>query len=192
MAATYCTAATLKASLGVGTLYDSYTWIEDTCQTAQDLLNGFLWFDSVPVTGTRLDSNVATVVLGSANPYAVGQAVTITAAGSIYNGAQTITGVGANYITFAKTNADLPLIRVAPSGTCTAADTKTATYAATPAVNTAALILATAIWQARFTPGTGGVSVDGYTPSPFRMSNTLIASIRGLIANYLSPASMVG
>ena len=45
MPATYVTAATLKASLGVGTLYDSYTWIEDTCQAAQDLINSFLWFD---------------------------------------------------------------------------------------------------------------------------------------------------
>jgi hypothetical protein len=51
MPATYVTAATLKASLGVGTLYDSYTWIEDTCQTAEDLINKFLWFDSAPVVG---------------------------------------------------------------------------------------------------------------------------------------------
>jgi len=190
--ATYVTKATLRASLGVGTLYDAYTWEEDTCQTAEDLLNGFLWFDRVPVTGTRLDSNVATVILGAYTPYAVGQSVTIAAAGATFNGAQTITGVGANYLTFAKTASDAPLIRVMPFGTATAADTKTATYAATPAINAAALILAQAIWQARFTPGTGGMSVDGYTPSPFKMSNTLIASIRGLIANYLSPASMVG
>jgi hypothetical protein len=190
--ATYVTAATLKASLGVGTLYDSYTWIEDTCQTAQDLLNGFLWFDSVPVVATRLDSNVAKVYLSTPHDFAVGQSVTIAASGSTYNGAKTITGVGTEYITFAQTAANLPLIRVAPFGSCTAADTKTATYAATPAVNAAALILAQAIWQARFTPGTGGVSVDGYTPSPFRMSNTLIASIRGLIANYLAPNAMVG
>jgi hypothetical protein len=54
MPATYVTAATLKASLGVGTLYDSYTWIEDTCQAAQDLINGFLWFDNAPVVGTAL------------------------------------------------------------------------------------------------------------------------------------------
>ena len=192
MPATYPTAATLKASLGVGTLYDSYTWIEDTCQTAQDLLNGFLWFDSVPVVATQLNSNVAKVYLSAPHNYAVGQTVTIAAAGSTYNGAQTITGAGTDYITFAKVATDAPLIRVVPFGSCTGADTKTATYANTPAVQAAALILAQAIWQARFTPGTAGVSVDGYSPSPFRMSNTLIASIRGLIANYLDPNAMVG
>lgn len=192
MAATYVTAATLKASLGVGTLYDAYTWIEDTCQTAEDLINGFLWFDSVPVTGTRLDSNVATVILGVNHGFAVGQSVTIAAAGSTYNGAQTITGVGANYITYAKTASDAPLIRVMPFGKATAADTKTATYANTPAVNAAALMLAENIWTSRFSTQNGGTSVDGYSPSPFKMSNTLMASIRGLLAPYLSPASMVG
>ena len=77
MAATYVTAATLKSSLGVGTLYDSYTWIEDTCQAAQDLINGFLWFDAAPVVGTSLVSNVATVSLANPGIFTTGQSVTI-------------------------------------------------------------------------------------------------------------------
>jgi len=152
MPATYVTAATLKASLGVGTLYDSYTWIEDTCQTAQDLINGFLWFDSAPVVGTALVSNVATVMI--ANP-------------GLFTTGQTVTVAGGD-------------------------DTKTATYANTPAINAAALMLAENIWTSRFSTQNGGVSVDGYSPSPFKMSNTLMASIRGLLAPYLSPNAMVG
>jgi hypothetical protein len=36
------------------------------------------------------------------------------------------------------------------------------------------------------------MGVDGYSPSPFRMSNTLMASVRGLLAPYLNPSAMIG
>jgi hypothetical protein len=214
MPATYVTAATLKSSLGVGTLYDSYTWIEDTCQAAQDLINGFLWFDAAPVVGTALVSNVATVMLANPGIFAVGQSVTIAGAGSTFNGAYTITGTvpyaapnlslpgyafnidqyqrGYSFIQYAKTASDQNFRRVLPYGTATGDDTKTASYANTPAINAAALILAENIWTARFSTQNGGTGVDGYSPSPFKMSNTLIASIRGLLANYLNPSAMVG
>ena len=217
MAATYVTAATLKASLGVGTLYDSYTWIEDTCQAAEDLINGFLWFDNVPVVGTALVSNVATVMVASPGIFTTGQSVTIAGAGTTFNGTYTITGTipfstgtsnilpafnmqlnywqfpqGYSYIQYAKTASDQNFRRVLPYGTAAGTDTKTATYANTPAINAAALILAENIWTARFSTQNGGTGIDGYSPSPFKMSNTLIASIRGLLANYLNPSAMVG
>jgi hypothetical protein len=214
MAATYVTAATLKASLGVGTLYDSYTWIEDTCQAAQDLINGFLWFDVAPVVGTALSTNVATVMVANPGIFAVGQSVTIAGAGTTFNGAYTITGTvpyavpnlslpgyafnmnnyprGYSFIQYAKVAADQTFRRVLPYGTATGDDTKTATYANTPAINAAALMLAENIWTSRFSTQNGGTSVDGYSPSPFKMSNTLMASVRGLLAPYLSPAAMVG
>ena len=217
MPATYVTAATLKASLGVGTLYDSYTWIEDTCQAAQDLINGFLWFDSAPVVGTTLQNNVATVMVANSAIFSTGESVTLSGCGSTFNGTYTITGTipwsagtansfpsislnrynfdypsGYSFIQFAKTAANQNFRRVLPYGTALGDDTKTTTYANTPAINAAALILAENIWTARFSTQNGGTSVDGYSPSPFKMSNTLIASIRGLLANYLSPAGMVG
>lgn len=211
MAATFVTAATLKASLGVGTLYDSYSWIEDTCQAAQDLINSFLWYDSAPVVGTALTDNVATVMLANPGIFGVGESVVIAGSGSTFNGTFTITGTvpypapslsvpgynfdwprGYSYIQFAKTASNQTFRRVLPYGSVTGTDTKTATYANTPAINAAALILAEAIWTARFSTQNGGTSVDGYSPSPFKMSNTLMASIRGLLAPYLSPMAMLG
>ena len=217
MPATYVTAATLKASLGVGTLYDSYTWIEDTCQAAQDLINGFLWFDSAPVVGTALVNNVATVMIANPGLFTTGESVTVAGAGSTFNGTFTITSTlpfssgttnllpafnfqlnyyqypqGYSFIQYAKTASDQNFRRVVPSGTMTGTDTKTTAYASTPAINAAALMLAENIWTSRFSTQAGGVSVDGYSPSPFKMSNTLMASIRGLLAPYLSPNAMVG
>jgi hypothetical protein len=53
-------------------------------------------------------------------------------------------------------------------------------------------MLAVDIWQARQVSQTGGVSVDGLTANPYRMGNNLMGKIRGLLAPYTSPSSMVG
>jgi len=46
MAATYVTVAQLRSVLGVGTLYSDAD-LESACQTAQDILNQYLWFNSI-------------------------------------------------------------------------------------------------------------------------------------------------
>jgi hypothetical protein len=215
MAATYVTAATLKASLGVGTLYDSYTWIEDTCQTAEDLINQFLEFDSAPVVAASLTNNVATLVLANSGIFVTGQTITVSACGSIYNGSKVITGTfpapsgniasltmrtwpynnfptGYSYVQYAKTNADDPYHLIKPYGTALGPDTKTFSYANTVAIQAAALMLAENIWTSRFSTQNGASGIDGYTPSNFKMSNTLMASVRGLLAPYLNATAMIG
>ena len=211
MAASYTTMQELRDSLGIGTLYTD-PQVEECCQTAQDLINSLLWFNEDAVVATGLASNVGTAVIATTTPFIVGQTVTIAASGSTYNGARVITGtgpyysstttlilpyrpgypVGYQYIRFALTGTDETLHLVQPYGTMTGPDDKTASYATTAAIRSASLVLATNIWQSRQSTQNGAVGIDGYSPSPFRMSNTLMASIRGLLAPYLSPQSMVG
>ena len=216
MAATYVTVAELRANLGIGTLYTDAT-LDEVCQAAQDQINSFLWFDSAPVVGTALVSNVATVMLANPGIFTVGETVTIAGAGSTFNGAYTITGTipfstgtanilpafnlqlsywqnpqGYSFIQYAKTADNQNFRRVLPYGTATGADTKTATYVNTASVREAAMILAVDIFQARQVSQTGGVSIDNFNPSPYRMGNTMIGKIRGLLAPYMSPNSMVG
>ena len=85
MAATYITAAELKANLGIGSLY-SDTIVEEVCQTSEDLINSYLWFDSVPVVGASIYNNTATVILSTPGSYVTGQSITFTGCGSTYNG----------------------------------------------------------------------------------------------------------
>jgi hypothetical protein len=216
MAATYVTVAELRSNLGIGTLYSDST-VEECCQAAQDQINSFLWFDSAPVVGTALVSNVATVMLANPGLFTVGESVTIAGAGSTFNGTYTITATlpfstgttnllpafnmqlnyyqqpqGYSFIQFAKTAADQNFRRVVPSGTATGEDTKTATYVNTASVRQSAMILAVDIWQARQVSQTGGVGLDGFSPSPYRMGNSMIGKIRGLLAPYMNPNSMVG
>ena len=211
MAATYTTMQELRDSMGIGTLYSDAT-VEECCQTSQDLINSFLWFNAAPVVAAGLGSNVATVVISSPGQYVTGQSVTIAASGATYNGTRTITGTGPypitsttlflpsryqyplgyQYLQFAITASDDAMHLVAPYGSMTGPDTKTAAYAATAAIRSASLILATNIWQSRQSVQNGAMGIDGYQMSPFRMSNSLMASIRGLLAPYLSPNTMVG
>ena len=216
MAATYVTMQELRDNLGIQSLY-SNTTVEECCQAAEDQINAFLWFDSAPVVGTALVSNVATVMLANPGIFTVGETVTISGAGSTFNGTYTITATvpfstgsanllpafnlqlnyyqnpqGYSFIQYAKTAADQNFRRVLPSGKALGADTKTASYATTASVREAAMVLAVDIWQARQVSQTGGVTVDGFSPSPYRMGNSLLGKVRGLLAPYMSPNSMVG
>lgn len=211
MAATYVTKQELIDNLGIGTLYPDAD-VESVCQTAEDLLNQFLWFNTAPVVATGISGNIATVVVASPGIFVVGQSVTISASGGVFNGTRTITGVGPSpipnnanwagypynyprgyqYLQFAIVNADIAMHQVQPYGKMSGPDDKTASYALTGGVRQAAMILAVSIWQSRQSTQSGGMSVDGFSPSPFKMSNTLMASIRGLIAPYMTPNSMVG
>lgn len=216
MAATYVTEQELRDNLGIQDLY-SDSVVEEVCQTAQDIINQFLWFDSAPVVGTTLQNNIATVMIANPMLFTTGQSVTLSGCGSTFNGTYTITGTlpwsagttnlipslawntsawnwpsGYSFIQFAKTASNANFVRVVPYGKAEGADTKTQAYAATPAVREAAMILAVDIWQARQVSQTGGVSVDGFSPNPYRMGNSMIGKIRGLIAGYMSPMSMIG
>jgi hypothetical protein len=214
--ATYVTEAELRANLGIENLYSSDI-VETCCQAAQDLLNQYLWFDSASVVATSLQSNVATVMIANPAIFSIGQSVTLSGCGSTFNGAYTITGTlpwssnstlsipsiawstfafnypnGYSFIQFAKTAANANFTRVLPYGSAVGVDTKTNTYANTPSIREAAMILAVDIFQARQVSQTGGVSIDGFSPSPYRMGNSMIGKIRGLIAGYTNPNTMVG
>jgi hypothetical protein len=216
MAASYVTVAQLRSNLGIGTLYSDAD-LESICQTSEDLLNSYLWFNNAPVVGTSISNNVATVVLANPGIFTTGQSVTISAAGSTYNGSYTLTGSfpgttvpaslatafwttyafstypnGYSMIQYAKTASDDPFHRILPYGLATGPGFKTAAYNVVPAVNQAAMIIAVDIFQARQVSQNGGNGMDGMSPNRYAMGYQLINRVRGLIAPYSSPNTMVG
>jgi len=217
MAATYVTSDELRSVLSVGTLYPDSD-LELACQTAEDTLNQYLWFNQLPVIGGTVQNNVVTVVVSAQVGFTAGQSVTVANCGAKFDGTHTITatypwsqGSGTfpfftyyfpyNYYSFPRgysilqwsdTHADQNYQLIVPYGTVSGVDTKDSTYASTPAIRQAALMLAVDVWQARQSPSSGGVSVDGITPSPYRLGNTMLAKVRGLIAPYMNPRAMVG
>jgi len=188
------TIAELRTALGVGSLYADAT-LQEVCDAADNVLLPFIWANN---TNNVAHSNTATTgTLYFDEPvtytFYVGQTVTISGNGSKHNGSKTLTEVGEYSITYAITggnNTPAPYHPVNPYGTVAAE-----TYldpSTIPSIQEAALMISIDIWQSRQAPSSGGVTIDGYTPSPYRMGNTLMARVRGLLSPYLDPRSMVG
>ncbi len=216
MPATFVTKAELRANLGIGSLYSDAT-VEEVCQTAEDIIKQYLWYNDAPVVAAGLQNNVATLVLANPGIFVKGQSVAIEGCGSTYGGNHVITGTipginipvsittafwsfftnyswpnGYSFIQFAKVHANDPFHRIIPSGKASGQDTKEDDYSVVPAIREAAMILAVDIFQARQTPQTGGVGMDGISASPYKMGYQLVNRIRGLIQPYAAPASLVG
>ena len=186
------TVAELRTALGVGTLYADAV-LQEVCDAADNVLLPFLWKNEQPIIAHGNTGTVGTVYFNEdiRNVFYVGQSVTISNAGTKYNGTKTITAVGTKNFSITTTHtSDNPYHVVEPYGTA-AAETYI-DYTTIPAIQEASLMIAIDIWQSRQAPSSGGVSIDGYTPSPYRMGNTLLARVRGLLASYLDPRSMVG
>jgi hypothetical protein len=216
MAAAMVTMAELRSNLGIGTLYSDAT-VEECCQSAEDLIQGYLWHNDAPVVATSISNNVATLVLSNPGIFTTGQSITVSNCGATYNGTYTLTGSfpgttvpasigtmfwstyalssypnGYSFIQYAKTAANENFHFVKPYGRALGPEHKAQAYTATPAIREAAMIVAVDIWQSRQVSQTGGVGMDGITASPYRMGYQLINRVRGLIQPYSSPNSLVG
>ena len=195
MAATYVTEAELRTVLGIGSLYTS-TVVEEVCQSAENVIKGYLWFNNTPNIGhanTASPNATGTLYFGLPHAFYVGQTVVISGNGSHHNGSKTITGKTDRTITYAISGNNItaaPYHPVAPLGSV--AGETYVDFSIVPEIREATLMVAVDIWQARQLSSTGGVAPDGYSPSPWRMSASLVAKVRGLIANYLNPNGLVG
>ena len=190
----YTTVAELRSALGVGTLYADAT-LQEACDAADDVLIPFLWNNTSFNIAHSNTETTGTLYFNFSveDVFYVGQTVVITANAAHHNGNKTITSLGRDSITYAITgnnNTPAPYHPVNPSGNVSAESYTD--YSTIPAIQEASLMIAIAIWQARQAPSGQGMSVDGFTPSPFTMSNTLLARVRGLLAPFLDPRSMVG
>ena len=189
----YTTVAELRTALGVGSLYNDAT-LQEVCDAADNVLIPFLWTNDNFNVGHSNTTTEATLYFDEVvtNTYYVGQSVVITKNGSPFNGTKTITGVGEYIITYAVTGSPTAseYHPVVPYGVISGVTQNT--YSTIPAIQEASLMISIDIWQSRQAPSSGGVTIDGYQPSPYRMGNTLLARVRGLLAPYLDPRSMVG
>jgi len=185
------TVASLRSTLGVGTLYNDAT-LQSVCDAADDVLLPMLW---TPKWFSVAHSNVVgtgTLYFNDSvlDTFYVGQSVTIANSGASYNGTKTIRAVN-EYSISVTTNHTVaqayhPIFPYGTVSTTTYTD-----WTTDDAVINAALMLSVEIWQARTATLSGSNAVD-FQPSPYRMSAQLLAKVRGLIAHALDPRSMVG
>jgi len=193
MPATYVTVAQLRSNLGIGTLY-SDSVVENVCQAAENLIKEKLWFNEQTIYAISAEGTTGRIYLASnVSQFVVGDVVTVENVRAHFNGNHTITKVynnGDHYLEFVKAQiVTREYHTIAPYGRVfgdTSIDFETL-----PQVKEATMMIAVDIWQARQMSATGGISPD-FQPSPYRMGNTLMARVRGLLADYLHPGGLVG
>jgi hypothetical protein len=187
------TVAELRTALGVGSLYTDAV-LQSVCDAADNVLLPFLWNNYTFNVGHSNTTTEGTLYFNESikDVFYVGQTVTISGNGAPHNGSKAITGMSDTSITYAVTGSPTaqPRHTVAPFGQVSVV--ATVDYTTVPAIQEASLMISIDIWQSRQAPSSGGVTIDGYAPSPYRMGNTLLARVRGLLAPYLDPRSMVG
>jgi hypothetical protein len=193
MPATYVTKAELRTNLGIGTLYDDAV-VENVCQAAENLIKEKLWFNEQTVYALSASDGIGRIyVSDNRQQFVTGDVVTIENVRAGFNGSKTLTDVYRNgdyYLEFANAQlADREYHTIAPFGRVFGATS--IDYETLPQVKEAAMMIAVDIWQARQMSATGGISPD-FQPSPYRMGNTLMARVRGLLADYLHPGGLVG
>ena len=188
------TVAELKAALGVGSLYSDAV-IQSVCDAGDNALLPFIWANTTPLVAHSNTASTGTSYFDEVvkDVFYVGQTVVISGAGSKHNGSKTITAVGNHEITYAITgNNNTATVRhpVNPYGLVAAE-----TYldpATVPAIQEASLMICVSIWTSRQTNSGNGMMPDGSMGNMYAMSSQLIARVRGLLAPYLDPRSMVG
>jgi hypothetical protein len=185
------TVAELRSTLGVGTLYPDAT-LQEVADAADAVLLPMLWANNNFAVSHSNVGTVGTLVFDVPvlDVYYVGQQVTVSKAGSRFNGSKTILSVSEYSITVTTThtsdNSNHPFNPPAVVTATTYVD-----WAEDTAVQQAALQISVEIWQARTATLSGSNAID-FQPSPYRMSAQLLAKVRGLIAHALDPRSMVG
>jgi hypothetical protein len=189
LAATYITKSELRTILGIGSLYADSV-VEEVCQSAENIIKGYLWFNDYNVIAQQSTTTTATIYTDIKHNVLVGETVVVENCGSKYNGSKTITAVTDYSMTYAINNGTLELKHIVrPYGTVSA--TTHVDYSTVAEIREASAMIAVDIWQARQASNAGGISPDFQT-SPYRMGNTLIARVRGLISNHLAPNGLVG
>jgi len=183
------TVTELRSALGVGTLYPDSS-LQEVCDATDAVLLPMLWAKDFFAVAHSKTTTTATLYFDDVHEFIVGDSVVITNCGSAWNGTKTITAVDTYSITYtisAATATDKNSI--VPYGKV--AGDITTDWTTDTAIQQAALMISVDIWQARQTSSSGGVAVD-FAPGPWKMSSSLLARVRGLIAHALSPNSMVG
>jgi hypothetical protein len=189
MPATTPTIAELRSVLGIGSLY-SDTVVDEVCQSAQDIVLSYLWYNNYNAVARECSTTVGTLYTDVVHNMKVGDTVNIENVAAHYNGNKVITVKTDYSISFVISHVSTEVKHdVIPYGTIKA--TTAIDYETVPAVNQAALMVAVDIWQSRQASNSTTLTAD-FQPSPWRMSASLIAKVRGLLAPYLSPNSLVG
>lgn len=175
----------VREAMSIGAMY-SDPEIQATIDAAELLILPMLQSNQLLVEYAEIADNVATVWTVTRNKFVVGQTVTCTM-GHPFNGSNVITAVDTYSISWAKTHADVARYNVYPNAKVGIE----ADYSDNAAVLQAIVMTACDIWQAHYSANGQSVGLDG-GGSPYRMGQSMLARVRGLIGQFMDVRNLAG
>lgn len=175
----------VREAMSIGAMYDD-TEIQGVIDAAEIIILPMLQSNQYLVEYAELKENVATVWTMTPHKFVVGQTVH-TDMGNPFQGNAILTAVTVYSMSWAHTHADVNKYHVYPNAKVGIA----ADYSDNPAVLQAITMTACDIWQSRYSANGQSVALDG-NGSPYRMGQSMLARIRGLIGQFMDTRNLAG
>jgi len=185
---TIVTAAELRQTLGVSSSLYNDAYLNDILDAAENAILPMLVSYSQAIYGWERKDNVTTLYTVTTCLFGKDQTVAITGVDSTVNGTYAITAAYNDRFEIADTGADQGFIRTIPSGKVA---TGTFTYVGNPNVESAIIVVATEIFQSRFTSG-GSIEGLDLSITNYRIGIGLFSRVKGILGSYIDTGAMIG
>ena len=187
---TVISAAELRSVLGVSSALYADAILTDICDTAEQIIGPMLTQYKTFVIKHSLTSNVAELTTSTPHNFVDNQTITVSEVAAHFNGSHTISEIVTDYkFKYPVTQSDVTERVVIPSGTAQVNDLTQ--YNDISAVESAMLVVAVDVFQARIAPGGSQQGLD-FTPGPYKMGRSILNRVIGLLGPYLDVESVVG
>ena len=179
------TAAQLRQVLGVSiALYDD-AYLNEIINTAEAVILPMLVANTSAVNAYKLNNNEAYYYTEREHHFVAGQSIIVAGLPAPFSATVTVVTAGAYYFTAARTNADVSLREIIPSGTATLSGYSAVNiYTGNDAIESAILAVSVEVFQSRVAAG-GQIEGLDFTATPYRMGRSLTNRVSTLLMPYL-------
>jgi len=179
------TAAQLRQVLGVSiALYDD-AYLNEIINTAEAVILPMLVANTSAVNAYKLNNNEAYYYTEREHHFVAGQSIIVAGLPAPFSATVTVVTAGAYYFTAARTNADVTLREIIPSGTATLSGYSAVNiYTGNDAIESAILAVSVEVFQSRVAAG-GQIEGVDFTATPYRMGRSLTNRVSTLLMPYL-------
>jgi hypothetical protein len=179
------TAAQLRQVLGVSiALYDD-AYLNEIINTAEAVILPMLVANTSAINAYKLNNNEAYYYTEREHHFVAGQSIIVAGLPAPFSATVTVVTAGAYYFTAARTNADVTLREIIPSGTATLSGYSAVNiYTGNDAIESAILAVSVEVFQSRVAAG-GQIEGLDFTATPYRMGRSLTNRVSTLLMPYL-------
>jgi hypothetical protein len=181
----------LRSVLGVSVSLYPDSYLDEIINTAEAVILPMLVANTSAVNAYKLESNVATYYTQRAHHFVAGQSVIVAGLPAPFSATITVIDVKEYSFTAARTNADVTLREIIPTGTATLSGYSAAEiYANSAPIESAILAVSVEVFQSRVAAG-GEIQGVDFASTPYRMGRSLTNRVSTLLMPFLDVETVV-